>query len=168
MDIDLNEPSRPQLSALLGVSSRWIGELRSKGDMPADGATWLENLEAWILLKTSGAGGDGDAPNLDVERARLAKEQADSKAMDNAERRKELASLPDMTMAVTGVITVVVARLMQVPARVAKSNNTLRQQIETAIVDALEELSVTRIEEVTGGGADDDDATDDGLDAADD
>ena len=167
MDIDLNEPSRPQLSALLGVSSRWIGELRSKGDMPADGATWLENLEAWILLKTAGSG-NGEAGDFEAERARLTKEQADSKAMDNAERRKELASLPDMTMAVTGVITVVVARLMQVPARVAKSNNTLRQQIETAIVDALEELSVTRIEEVTGGGADDDDASDDGPDAADD
>lgn len=160
MDIDLNEPSRPQLSALLGVSSRWIGELRSKGDLPADGASWAENLEAWILLKTGGADGDGEVRNLDTERARLTSEQADAKAMDNAERRKELASLPDMTMAVTGVITVAVARLMQVPARVAKSNNALRQQIETAIVDALEELSVARVEEVTGGGADDDDAPD--------
>lgn len=158
MNIDLDEPSRPQLSALLGVSSRWVGELRSKGDLPADGASWSENLEAWILLKTRTGGDDGDALDLDVERARLAHEQANAKAMDNAERRKELASLPDMTMAVSGVITLAVARLMQVPARVAKSNATLRRQIETAIVDALQELSVARVQEVTGGGTDDEEA----------
>lgn len=158
MDIDLDKPSRPQLSALLGVSSRWVGELRSKGDLPADGASWGENLEAWILLKTQTGSDDGDALDLDVERARLAHEQANAKAMDNAERRKELASLPDMTMAVSGVITLAVARLMQVPARVAKSNATLRRQIEIAIVDALQELSVARVQEVTGGGTDDEDA----------
>jgi len=155
MEIDLNEPSRPQLATLFGCSSRWIGELRSKGDLPADGATWAENLEAWLELR---CGGDGDAPKLEAERARYAKEQADSKAMDNAERRKELASLPDMTMAVTGMISLAVSRLMQVPNLVAKGDHKLRMRLETAITDALEELSVTRVEQTTGGGMDEEDA----------
>lgn len=154
MEIDLSEPTRPQLAALLGCSTRWIGELRAKGDLPADGASWSENLEAWIDLKSAGTAAPTSELNLDDERARLAKEQADAKAMDNAERRKELASLPDMTIAVTGVIKLAVSRLMQVPNLVAKGDHRLRQKIETAITDALEELSITRVEEAIGGGFD--------------
>lgn len=149
MEIDLSEPTRPQLAALLGVSSRWIGELRSQGDMPADGASWAENLEAWIDLKVGDQ--DSDAPKLEVERARLAREQADAKAMDNAQRRKELASLPDMTLAVMTVIAAAVARLQLVGAAVAKSDAKLRQRIDNAIADALDELSMARVQEQTGG-----------------
>lgn len=166
MEIDLNEPSRPQLAALFGCSSRWIGELRSKGDLPADGASWVENLEAWILMKLP-ADGDGDDLNLDMQRARFAKEQADSKAMDNAERRKELASLPDMSIAVAGVITLAVSRLQQVPALVAKGDHRLRERIEIAIADALDELSVTRVEEARTGGVDEEEPGEEGADTAD-
>jgi hypothetical protein len=71
--------------------------------------------------------------------------------MDNAERRKELASLPNMTGAVIGLISIAVSRLSQVPALVAKGDNKLRERIELAINDALEELSVTRVEKAIGG-----------------
>jgi len=157
MEIALQEPTRPQLAALLGCSTRWIGELRSKGDLPADGATWEEHLEAWIALKGGGQV-DPDSLDLEAERARLAHEQADAKAMDNAERRRELASLPDMTIAVTGVISLAVSRIMQVPNLVAKGDHALRRKIETALTDALEELSLTRVEEAIGGGLDEEEA----------
>ncbi|MBE7186195.1 MAG: terminase [Methylobacterium mesophilicum] len=153
--IDLEEPTRPQLAALFGYSSRWIGELRSKGDLPSDGASLLENIEAWAQMKY-GVDPDADPDALDKEQqqARLAKEQADSKAMDNAERRKELASLPDMTAVVVGLITLAVSRLQQVPALIAKGDNRLRQRIERAINDALNELSMTGVEKAMGGGMD--------------
>jgi phage terminase Nu1 subunit (DNA packaging protein) len=160
MDIDLNEPSRPQLSALLGVSSRWIGELRSKGDLPADGASWTENLESWISLKSGGPEYDPDALNLDVERARLAKEQADAKAMDNAERRKELAPRTDMIAAGAGVIIMAVARLQQIGAQVSQGDVALRKRIDAAIDDVLTDLSMTRVEEALGGAVDEDDDPD--------
>ncbi|WP_300115169.1 terminase [Sphingobium sp.] len=156
MDIDLNEPTRPQLAALFGCSSRWIGELRSKGDLPADGASWAENLEAYVNIKVGRY--DPDMLDLEAERARLAKEQADAKAMDNAERRKELASRTDMIAAGTGVIIMAVARLSQVGAQVAQGDTKLRKRIETAINDVLTDLSMTRIEEAVGGGLDDEDA----------
>ena len=151
MEIDLDEPSRPHLAAIFGVSSRWIGELRSKGDLPADGASLLENIESWAQSKY-GIEGAQDALDLDAESARLKKEQADSKAMDNAERRLELASLPDMSGAVIGVIALAVGRLTQVGTIVAKGDHKLRARIDVAINDALEELSVTRVEEARGGG----------------
>lgn len=153
--IDLDEPTRPQLAALFGCSSRWIGELRAKGDLPADGASLFENVEAWAQLKY-GVDDDADPDALDKEQqqARLAKEQADSKAMDNAERRRELASLPDMQAAGAGVIIMVVAQLQQVGARVAGADVKLRARIDAEINNVLTDLSMTRIEEARGGGLD--------------
>lgn len=156
MDIDLNEPTRPHLAALFGCSSRWIGELRSKGDLPADGASWAENLESYVNIKIGRH--DPDSLDLESERARLAKEQADGKAMDNAERRKELASRTDMIAAGAGVIIMAVSRLQQIGAQVAQGDTKLRKRIETAINDVLTDLSMTRIEEAVGGGLDDEEA----------
>ena len=161
MEIDLQEPSRAQIGAVLGVSSRWIGELRSSGVMPADGATLLENIEAWAANKY-GIDDAQDGFDLDAESARLKKEQADSKAMDNAERRRELASLPDMSGAVIGVIAIVCARLDQVGMLVAKGDHKLRARIDKAIADARKDLSVARIEKARGGVADADDAEGEG------
>lgn len=157
--IDLDEPTRPQLAALFGCSSRWIGELRSKGDLPADGASLLENVEAWAQMKY-GVDPDADPDALDKEQqqARLAKEQADSKAMDNAERRRELASLPDMQAAGAGVIIMVVAQLQQIGARVAGADIKLRQRIDAEVNNVLTDLSMTRIEEARGGGLDEEEA----------
>jgi phage terminase Nu1 subunit (DNA packaging protein) len=160
--IDLDEPTRPQLAALFGYSSRWIGELRSKGDLPADGASLLENVEAWAQMKY-GVDPDADPDALDKEQqqARLAKEQADSKAMDNAERRKELASLPDMAAAGAGVIIMIVAQLQQVGARIAGADAKLRARIDAEINNVLTDLSMTRIEEARGGGLDEEEPAED-------
>jgi len=155
MEINLEEPTRPQLAALLGCTSRWIGELRSRGEMPSDGASWAENLEAWIARSFPESEGGEGLLNLDAERARLAKEQADRLSAMNAVSRRELASLPDMTLAVTGVITLAVSRLRMVPQIVAKGDEALRQKIDIAISDALDDLSVTRVEEALGGGFED-------------
>lgn len=157
MEIDLEEPTRPQLAALFGKSSRWIGELRSKGKLPDDGASWAENLEMWIQRHLPAAELGDDDLDLDHQRARQAKEQADSKAMDNAERRRELVSRPDITLAFASVIALAVSRLQLVPDLVAKGDSKLRQKIEIAMTDALEELSMTRVEEAMGGGVDEED-----------
>ena len=160
MEIDVDEPTRPQLAAVFGVSTRWIGELRSKGDLPADGASLIENIEAWAQMKY-GIEGAQDDLDLEAERARLAKEQADAKAMDNAERRNELASRTDMIAAGTGVIVMAVARFQQLGAQIAQGDPKLRKRIDTAVDKVLKGLSMTRVEEALGGGMDEDDAPDD-------
>ena len=152
--IDLDEPTRPQLAALFGCSSRWIGELRSKGDLPADGASLLENIEALAQTKYGVDDVDPDSLDKEQQQARLAKEQADAKAMDNAERRKELASLPDMVAAGAGVIVMIVTQLQQVGARVAKGDTKLRARVDAEINNVLTDLSMARIEEARGGGFD--------------
>lgn len=161
MEIDLNEPTRTQIASVLGITSRWVGELRAKGEMPADGATMIENVEAWVARHMPRRG-DDDPELLDKEheQARLAKENADARAMDNAERRGELASLPDMVAAGSGVIVMIIAQLQQVGARVAKSDLKLRGQIDDEINNVLTDLSMARIEEARGGGFDESDPDD--------
>jgi phage terminase Nu1 subunit (DNA packaging protein) len=160
--IDLDEPTRPQLAALFGCSSRWIGELRSKGALPTDGASLLENIEAWAQTKYGVDDVDPDSLDKEQQQARLAKEQADAKAMDNAERRKELASLPDMVAAGAGVIVMIVAQLQQVGARVAKGDTKLRARVDAEINNVLTDLSMARIEEARGGGFDEGEPEDEG------
>jgi phage terminase Nu1 subunit (DNA packaging protein) len=98
--------------------------------------------------------------NREQEQARLAKEQADAKAMDNAERRNELASRTDMIAAGTGVIVMAVARFQQLGAQIAQGDPKLRKRIDTAVDKVLKGLSMTRVEEALGGGMDEDDAPD--------
>lgn len=159
LSIDNIALTRADVAWLVGMSDSWVRDRMQAGDLPRPGETANEYVEAFVafrLGKTKQPGSD-DGPSFDIERARLTKEQADAKEMDNAERRKELASLPDMTAVVVGVITLAVSRLQQVPALVAKGDMPLMRRIETAINDALEELSISRVEEALGGGADEDD-----------
>jgi phage terminase Nu1 subunit (DNA packaging protein) len=156
LSIDTATLTRANVAWLVGMSDSWVRDRMQAGDFPKPGETANEYVEAYLdyrMRKTPD--GDGDGLNLEAERARLAREQADSKAMDNAERRKELASLPDMTSAFASVLELALSRLHRLGAIVAKSDVTLRERIEAAVNDALEELSMTRVVELMGEGFDD-------------
>ncbi|MFS0737542.1 hypothetical protein ABC347_10875 [Sphingomonas sp. 1P06PA] len=87
MDLATYEPTRVEIAALFGKSERWIGELRSRGALPADGATLAEVVEAWTdhLLEKDRTTGD-----LEAERTRLTAAQADAVELKNAVTRREL------------------------------------------------------------------------------
>lgn len=160
MAIDGETLTRADVAWLLGMSDSWVRDRMQAGDLPRPGTTADEYVEAFLayrLKKFEQADADG-VLDLQAERARLAKEQADKQAMDNAERRKELASLPDMTGAVVSVIALAVTRLQQVGLEVANGDHKLRAKIDAAINDALEDLSVARVEEARGGGLHDEEA----------
>ena len=166
MNIDAVTLTRAEVAWLLGMSDSWCRDRMQAGELPRPGSTADEYVQAFVEYRTrkrGGAGAEGDL-DLESERARLASEQADRVAMENAERRKELASLPDMTSAVASVIELSLARMMRVGAIVAKGNVALRQRIDAAISDALEDLGTTRVAELAGGGFDEsepDDPSDD-------
>lgn len=165
MSIDTESLTRADVAWLVGMSDSWVRDRMQGGDFPRPGLTANEYVEAYLdyrMRKTSDEGGDG--LNLEAERARLAREQADAKAMDNAERRKELASLPDMTSAFASVLELALSRLHRVGAIVAKGDVALRERIEAAVNDALEELSMTRVVEVMGETFDDEAEAEDGKD----
>ena len=82
--------TQEQFGDLVGVSQPVVSELLSRGVLLAGqpAATWLRAYTKHLREQAAGRGADGE---LARERARLAREQADRVAMDNAQSRKELA-----------------------------------------------------------------------------
>lgn len=86
--------------------------------------------------------------NLDLgeERARLAKEQADAKEMENAVERGELVYIEDVAKQIEDQFARVRGKLLAVPSKVAPEAQAaaevreVQQLIEMAIVEALNEL----------------------------
>lgn len=148
--------TQAELAAHLDLSQPSVSNLKNKGVIPAGRGRSGYDLDdcrvAYIRhLREASAGRDSARPgSLEAERARLAKEQADEKEMDNAERRKELVSLPDMSGAVIAMIGLVMNRLGQIPAIVARGDNKLRTRVQSALDDALTELSMTTVESAMG------------------
>jgi phage terminase Nu1 subunit (DNA packaging protein) len=84
---------------------------------------------------------------LTSERARLAKEQADKTAMENAIKRGELVDLPKVADALTKILTNVKTRLLAIPRRAAplvlgcKTLPQVEDQLVSLVHEALTELS---------------------------
>ncbi|MCR0981802.1 hypothetical protein [Roseomonas populi] len=152
-----------EIAAHLDISDRTVRELRTKGVFPA-AARGKADLDAHRLayirhLREQAAGrrsDAADAEDLDLvqQRARLAKEQADRIAARNAQDRGELVPVSAVTLAVVGLIELSKSRLAKVPAIVAKADAGLRERVATAIEDAMEDLSATRVEALIGEDAD--------------
>ncbi|UYY57096.1 hypothetical protein [Sphingomonas sp. S2-65] len=106
---------------------------------------------------------DPDTLDKEQQQARLAKEQADAKAMDNAERPKELASLPDIGRRRRGRDRDDRGPVAAVGAEVAKGDTKLRARVDAEINNILTDLSMARIEEARGGSLDEDKPEEEGA-----
>ena len=82
--------TQEQFGELVGVSQPVVSDLLARGILLAGqpAATWLRAYTKHLREQAAGRGADGE---LARERARLAREQADRIAMDNAVNRRELA-----------------------------------------------------------------------------
>ncbi|KRB18640.1 hypothetical protein ASE08_05240 [Rhizobacter sp. Root16D2] len=91
MQQPLSHPlTQEQFGDLVGVSQQAISELLGRGILKAGqpASAWLRAYTKHLREQAAGRGADGE---LARERARLAREQADRVAMDNAVNRRELA-----------------------------------------------------------------------------
>jgi phage terminase Nu1 subunit (DNA packaging protein) len=159
--------TQAEVAAHLDLTDRTVRDLKKRGVFSADGRGQMD-LDACRVayirhLRERAAGrssDDAEAEGLDLtaERAALAREQRIHFAMKNAALRKELVPIAAYSAAVVAVLEMIKAKLGRVPAKVAKSDGKLKVRIADALEDALDELSVARIEEELGGDGDDDDA----------
>lgn len=159
-----------EVAAHLDLSDRSIRELKRKGvlaEVPRGQNDMDECRVAYIRhLRDQAAGRSGEMGpkklDLMAEKARDAKESADARAMKNAVQRGELVPVGALSAAVIGMVEMAKARMLRVPAVVAKGNVALQDRIDRAIRDGLEDLSATRVETVAGeednGGDEPDDA----------
>lgn len=112
------------LCDLLALSSGALTELKKKGiavhlghdayDLQATVRAYVQHLRGIA----SGRGGEEQALTLTAERARLAREQADSVALKNAALRAELVSAAEVTREWAEVLRKVRAGVLAVPSRV--------------------------------------------------
>lgn len=102
----------------------------------------------YILHIRSVAAGRFKAGELDLqaERARLAKEQADAKEMENAVERGDLVYIEDVAKQIEGQMTKVRTKLLAIPTKYAPEVHAtatareVQEILEDAITEALNEL----------------------------
>jgi hypothetical protein len=148
MDLAGYKPTLNEVAGLFGKSSRWISDLRAKGEMPADGATLTEFVGALASYTAAQSGGLG-GKSIDQHKARLAAAKADQAEMKNAQTRRELLPRPLVTVAVQGAFARVRAKLLALPSKCApaiagmKSAVAIQEKLTELVHEALAELAAT-------------------------
>lgn len=140
----LRRVSISQLHELTGRSREWISRRLGEAGCPPverDGKTvWHDPRRALPVLY-----GVGDGLDLNAERARLAKEQADAQELKNAQLRGELVPAGDQEAALVAIYSATSKRLQGVPSKVAPlahgaatvhaAESEIRERIEEALHD---------------------------------
>lgn len=135
----------------IGVTPKYVNDLinesviekRPRGQYDID-----ECRNAYIKRLRENAAGRAASGELDLvaERARLAKEQADAKEMDNAIGRGDLVYIEDVAKQFENMLTKVRTKLLALPTKIAPECHAsatmleVQSLIEAGIVEALHEL----------------------------
>jgi len=164
MDLAGYRPTLSEVAALFGKSSRWISDLRAKGEMPPDNATLGEFVAAWGSL-TATAGGAVKGKPIDIAKARSAAAKADQDEIKTAALKGLYLPRAGVTIAVQGAFARVRAKLLAMPSKAApilfgmKSAVAIQAKMTELVHEALAELSATIVGiEETGGDRGDHDA----------
>jgi hypothetical protein len=150
MDLAGYRPTLGEVAALFGKSSRWISDLRAKGEMPADGATLGEFVAAIGSLAAVGAGGLKGKP-IDIAKARSAAAKADQDEIKTAALKGAYLPRAGVTHAVQGAFARVRAKLLALPSKSApaisamKSPVAIQEKLTELVHEALAELASTVI-----------------------
>ncbi len=145
--------SGAQAAEMLGVSTRRLYQLAKEGDPPpkdSAGKYPAREYAVWLMereISKKGIQPDGKVLDLQAERARLAKEQADKTAMENGRLRGELAPVGAARKLLESVGSTFKTRILSIPSKLApaiiglKTLPEVRELIEEYLHDALHELS---------------------------
>ncbi|MEM0906180.1 MAG: hypothetical protein AAGJ94_02370 [Pseudomonadota bacterium] len=112
-----------ELARLFGISRQQVGHLTDRGVLkkPARNTYPLvENVQSYtahLREVAAGRGGEAATASLTAERARLAREQADEKALKNASLRGELIPAEEVKARWVDVAARVRGRLLAVASR---------------------------------------------------
>ncbi len=148
MDLAGYRPKLNEVAALFGKSSRWISDLRAKGEMPEDGATLAEFFAAWGSLSAASAGGLKGKP-IDLAKARSAAAKAEQDEIKTAALKGIYLPRAGVTAAVQGAFARVRAKLLALPSKSApiifgmKSAVAVQEKLTELVHEALAELSAT-------------------------
>jgi len=170
--------NKRQLSEVVGVSTQAITQWQKHPNFPiraagkrgagnvyetADVIRWMCRREVEKLT----TGSQGERLDLEAERARLAKEQADKTELGNKVLRGELVPVTEPAALLEKVIVAFRSRVLSIPTKAAphvhgcKTLSETRDELENALYDALNELAQLDVAVLgnTAGGFDGETAT---------
>lgn len=136
-------------AAHLGINQAVLSRLIKEGilDKQDRGKYDIDEVRLQYLKHIRNlAGNNNNNLELGAERARLAKEQADAKEMENAIERGELVYIEKVGKDFEEQLTKVRNKLLAAPTKVAAEAHAaatvkeVREIIEAAIIEALDEL----------------------------
>lgn len=139
-----------ELADLLAVSERTIGSYVQKGILSRSrrGKFMLrESVRAVAthLRETASARGASSAEGLTAQRERIAREQADKLAMQNAAVRREMLPRHEVVDEWASILRLVRSRMLAAPSRIQQTLGHLTAHdmdiIDRELRDALEELA---------------------------
>jgi len=165
MDLAGYKPTLSEVAGLFGKSSRWVSDLRAKGEMPGDGATLGEFIAAWGSLSAGDAASSGPGLKgkpIDVAKARSAAARAEQDEIKTAALKGLYLPRAGVTIAVQSAFARVRAKLLAMPSKSApiifgmKSAVAIQEKMTELVHEALAELSATivGIEETGRRGSD--------------
>jgi len=128
MNVDLDKPiTQTAFGKLVGVSQQAVSDMIARGVLtrgePA--GVWLIKCFANLREVSAGRQGDGEL-DLVTERARLASEQADKVAMQNAVTRRELAPVHTIEDVLSRAGAKVSGILEAIPGKIKRRVPTLK------------------------------------------
>ena len=145
------------LAGLLGVSTRRLNQLAEEGVAVRIAPGTFDaaaTIQAMMARASGKAAGKAVELDLDRERARLAKEQADGHELKNAKERGELVRAEDVVREWQGIIRTVRSAMLSVPSRCRRRSSTFCTAeidiVDREIRDALEALSNDEVDAPQG------------------
>jgi len=141
-----------EIAKHIGVTPKYVQDLINEGVIDRkDRGTYDINecRDAYIKKLREAAAGRANSGDLNLtdERARLAKEQADAKEMENAITRGELVYIEDVAKRVEVALSKVKIKILAIPTKVAPEAaaaddaKEVQALIERHIIEALNELA---------------------------
>lgn len=161
--------SQSEFGELVGISQQAVSSLLARNILSPDGSAsqWLQEYCSNLREVAAGRSSTNGTSDLVAERARLAKEQADRIAMQNAERRRELAPVEAMEMVLAAVGSKVGKILDTIPGlvrrRVLGIGSDVIEAIESDIAKCRNMAASMTLASLS---EDDDDSSDDASETA--
>lgn len=132
------EMKQAALAALMGLSTRRISQLSGEGIAVRVGPGTFDaavTIQNYIRHVTGKAGSRESNLDLNAEKARLAKEQADGQAMKNAQLRGELVEADAVAQEWEGIIADVRSAMLAIPGRIRRRAGGALDAAAISLVD---------------------------------
>ena len=138
---EIGHLTQAEFGAMVGISQQKVSELLARNILKdgQNGSNWLLAYCKNLREQAAGRQSDGEL-DLVQERARLAKENADKVAMQNAQDRKELAPVGVLEFALANICNQLGSQLEAIPVFIKRRVPDMSQELYALIVEEITRL----------------------------